>query len=286
MTKIKTIDDFNKLTSMITSFSHAYLFNVNRLDLSFPYIKEFAKLIICGKDYQNNDEVKDILYQIDNEEYDDLYIVNPNTIGINTEEINKLMNYMETKSLRENGKRVYIIYGFERLSREVSNKILKFLEEPNDNIYALIMTESIDNILPTIISRCQVINLSIECASNLLEKNEMMKNFFNELYDKKNKFIAYENNLFNDIISERITFYECFDALEELISQNISKKCGQDVSSEYYLEVMDNIPLNNLLKILDITNKLKGLIKKNINLNLLLDRYIIEVVKELMVCQK
>ena len=286
MTKIKTIDDFNKLTSMITSFSHAYLFNVNRLDLSFPYIKEFAKLIICGNDYQNNDEVKDILYQIDNEEYDDLYIVNPNTIGINTEEINKLMNYMETKSLRENGKRVYIIYGFERLSREVSNKILKFLEEPNDNIYALIMTESIDNILPTIISRCQVINLSIECASNLLEKNEMMKNFFNELYDKKNKFIAYENNLFNDIISERITFYECFDALEELISQNISKKCGQDVSSEYYLEVMDNIPLNNLLKILDITNKLKGLIKKNINLNLLLDRYIIEVVKELMVCQK
>ena len=66
---------------------------------------------------------------------------------------------METKSLREDGRRVYIIYGFERLSTIISNKIFKFIEEPQNNIYAILLTENIEKILPTIISRCQILNL-------------------------------------------------------------------------------------------------------------------------------
>ena len=125
MAKITNLNDFKNLTSNITSFSHAYLFTVNSLELSFPYVKDFAKSIIL-EEIQDSFIQEDISYKIDNDEFDDLYIVNPDTIGINNEEITKLLTYMETKSLRDNGRRVYIIYGFERLSRDVSNKILKF----------------------------------------------------------------------------------------------------------------------------------------------------------------
>ena len=71
MAKIENLDDFNNLTSNITSFSHAYLFNVNSLSLAYPYIKEFAKRII-GESIKLADikEIQeDINYQIDNEEY-------------------------------------------------------------------------------------------------------------------------------------------------------------------------------------------------------------------------
>ena len=147
MTKITNISDFKNVTSSITSFSHAYLLNVNSLDSAFVYAKEFAKRIILENIKDNSFEYEDINYKIDHDEFDDLYVVNPDTIGINNEEINKLFSYMETKSLRENGRRVYIIYGFERLSTLISNKILKFLEEPQDNIYAILLTENFEKIL-------------------------------------------------------------------------------------------------------------------------------------------
>ena len=72
MTKIKNMDDFKTITSKITSFSHAYLFNVNSLDLAYPYIKEFSKLIILGQNYEENDDNSLIQYQIDYDEFDDL----------------------------------------------------------------------------------------------------------------------------------------------------------------------------------------------------------------------
>ena len=50
MTKIANLDDFKNITSKITSFSHAYLFNVNSLDMAFPYVKDFAKSIILQEE--------------------------------------------------------------------------------------------------------------------------------------------------------------------------------------------------------------------------------------------
>ena len=283
MARIENLTDFKNITSNITSFSHAYLFNVNSLEHSLPYVKEFAKEIILGKDY---DENSDICFLIDNDTFDDLYIVNPSTIGINVDEINKLLAYMETKSIRDNGKRVYIIYGFERLSRDVSNKILKFLEEPEENIYALLITENFEKILPTIVSRCQVLNLffPLENLDNELVSN--MIKFLEKLISIKKEMIAYEYDFFGDLINERVNFYNAFEVLEKIISETINKKCGYNFNESYLCNSLECFSLENIINVLNITNKLKCLIKNNINLNLLIDRYIIEITEELGLCKK
>lgn len=287
MTKISNLEDFNKITSSITSFSHAYLFNVNSLDSAFSYIKEFAKQIICCDYDKNSFEYEDISYKIDYDEFDDLYVVNPSTIGINTDEIDKLLAYMDTKSIREDGKRVYIIYGYERLSRDVSNKILKFLEEPEENIYAILMTENVEKILPTILSRCQIINLTFDEKEFDDEIIKLAKDFLNDIIANGNKTIAYEYNYFPSLLNNRIDIYDFFSIIEQVVSESINQK--SNVS--YKEKLVDNNSLNNysidiLIKILDITNRIKCLIKGNINLNLLIDRYIIEVTKELNICKK
>ena len=287
MARLNDLDDFKKITSNITSFSHAYLLNSNSLDLSYPFVKEFAKEIILGKDYDSSNEDIDIIsHQIDCDEYDDLYVINPTTIGINTEEINKLMTYMETKSLHPNGKRVYIIYGFERLSRDVSNKILKFLEEPGDNVYALLMTENIEKILPTIISRCQIINLIINNDSTNDNKLELAMNFFNKLLCENKKMIAYEYQVLGEIISNRGELFNMFEIFEKIISETINKKMNYITNNKYISDGLLKYSTESLINILDITNKLKCLIKQNINLNLVLDRYIIELIEELNICKK
>ena len=40
-----------------------------------------------------------------------------------------------------------------------ANSLLKFLEEPESNIYAFLITTNINKILPTIKSRCQVLSI-------------------------------------------------------------------------------------------------------------------------------
>ena len=285
MAQINSLQEFNNITSSIASFSHAYLFNVNSLDSSFLYAKEFAKTIILQGIDKEIFEYEDISYKIDNDEFDDLYIVNPETIGINSEEINKLLNYMETKSLRDNGRRVYIIYGFERLTRDISNKILKFLEEPQENIYAILLTENFEKILPTIVSRCQVMNFSFPSKEDNIEKIESMMKFLSTLIVNKKKTIAYENDYFYESLTNRLDFYENFEVLERIISETLNSNY-QNVENKYVLEDLKTYPNLTIINLLNITNKLKCLIKNNINLNLLLDRYIIEITEELELCKK
>lgn len=285
MTKIANLDDFRNITSNITSFSHAYLLNVNLLDEAFLYAKDLAKSIILQEIDNNSFEYEDISYKIDNDEFDDLYVVNPDTIGINNEEITKLLSYMETKSVREKGRRVYIICGFERLSTVISNKILKFLEEPEEGIYAILLTENFERILPTIVSRCQVLNLSFPEKEVEVEKIKLMKKFLTEIVDKKKKTIAYEYDYFFDTFTDRIEFYDNFLVLERIISETLNSQY-QEKNSKYVCENLIKYPSSTIINILNITNKLKCLIKNNINLNLLLDRYIIEIAEELDLCKE
>lgn len=280
-----TIDMFNNITSNITSFSHAYLFDSNSLDRLFPYVINFAKKIICSNYKEECNTDCNICHLIDDNSFDDLYIVNPDSISISTSEIDNLMNYMETKSIRENGKRVYIIYGFERLREDVSNKILKFLEEPNDNIYALLMTENIEYILPTIISRCQVIKLNFtsnEIDTSLVQK---MNDFLDNMYINKTNSIAYVNDYWTDLLSDRNKFYDAFEILEKIFSNILNYKYTNTID-DIFKNSFCLINIDNIINILNITNYLKNLVKKNINLNLLIDRYIIEITRELNLCKE
>ena len=196
------------------------------------------------------------------------------------------MTYMETKSLRENGRRVYIIYGFERLSTTISNKILKFLEEPQEGIYAILLTENFEKILPTIVSRCQIMNFSFPEKEDDIEKVNNMKAFLIELIKSKKQTIAYEYDYFKESLSDRLEFYSNFSILESIISCSLNYLYKNDEENTYVLQELTTYSSLTIINILNITNKLKCLIKNNINLNLLLDRYIIEITEELELCKK
>ena len=279
MTKIKNEEDFKKIINQINSFSHAYILNTNNLQETLKYAKIFAKAIIMEK-IKDEEEMEDISYKIEQNIFDDLYIVDPNTLSINNEEIEKLLKYMSTKSIRNNGRRVYIINGLERITRDISNKILKFLEEPEEGIFAILITNGIEKVLSTIISRAQVINLSFKEEEVSNEFITKANDFLNMIFIKKEKTIAYTSNILGDITLSREDIYKYFETMENIISNSIKKKNQISSKSIYDNPKLDDLKIDNLVNILDITNKLKQLIKKNININLLFDRYIIEVAKE------
>ena len=58
------------------------------------------------------------------------------------------------------GKRVVVILtGIDTMRKETANAFLKLLEEPSDNILFILTASKTDQLLPTIISRCQHIRL-------------------------------------------------------------------------------------------------------------------------------
>ncbi|GAA5520357.1 AAA family ATPase [Aliifodinibius salicampi] len=60
----------------------------------------------------------------------------------------------------EGRKTVIILTGIEQMRKEAANAFLKLLEEPSDDLIFLLTTDHTEALLPTIISRCQHIQLS------------------------------------------------------------------------------------------------------------------------------
>ena len=60
----------------------------------------------------------------------------------------------------EGRKTVIIMTGIENMRAEAANAFLKLLEEPSDNLMFLLTTQNTEALLPTIISRCQHVQLT------------------------------------------------------------------------------------------------------------------------------
>ena len=74
----------------------------------------------------------------------------------------------------EGGCRVVIFDGAELLSEEAANSLLKTLEEPPPGVYLLLLTPKPEALLPTVVSRCQTVDLkavpSDVIAAHLVER--------------------------------------------------------------------------------------------------------------------
>ena len=71
--------------------------------------------------------------------------------------------------------KVFIIWQVEKMNTETVNKLLKILEEPPKDTKFILTAETTDNILPTILSRCQIHHF--HPISIIKIKNELIKRF-------------------------------------------------------------------------------------------------------------
>lgn len=76
---------------------------------------------------------------------------------INTRECNNIISKLTLQAFKGKNK-VYIIWMADYLGKE-GNRLLKTIEEPPPNSHLILVCESVDQILKTIYSRCQLIKL-------------------------------------------------------------------------------------------------------------------------------
>ena len=66
------------------------------------------------------------------------------------------------------------------MNTSAANSLLKFLEEPVGNFLAILETESVGRILPTIQSRCQIIHFSPLAKEKIADKAAKRRTFSRE----------------------------------------------------------------------------------------------------------
>lgn len=139
--------------------AHAYLFHGPNGTPKLASAKLLAQSLICAHSDEHGFacETCTECLRIQNEQFADLILLDGSQTSIKKEQILKLQHTLNKTGLEHTGKKVYILNYAENATSDALNSLLKFLEEPTNELVAILLVEQLDRILPTILSRCQLI---------------------------------------------------------------------------------------------------------------------------------
>lgn len=150
--------------------AHAYLFSGPKGAKMMETAKWFVKSQVCEHPTPYPCDHCDSCRRVDEESYVDLIVLDGMSKSIKKDEVLDLQKEMSKTALEVKGKKFYILNGADNATPEALNSLLKFLEEPSGyDTTAILITERIDRILETIVSRCQVIHFRTQNRRNLIE---------------------------------------------------------------------------------------------------------------------
>lgn len=292
-----------QLNLALNHLSHAYLFVTNNNTLSEKIIYRFIKNIFTIDETKENKN--QIIKAIDDKNFSELKEIRPDGMWIKKDQMISLKSDFKTKSLNAK-KRIYVIHEANKLNQSSSNSVLKFLEEPEDDIIAILITNNLGGVLDTIVSRCQIINIPKDnnidkniyeqlyfVFKNIIEKEEyekedyginFIKNTFNfilKLEEQKEKMICFSREYFHNIFKKREEVEACFQIMilvyKDAFSYKISNKPKffNNFKSDL-IKIDEKNTKNSLIDKINILLNKKDLIKNNINVNLLIDSLIFE----------
>ena len=149
--------------------------------------------------------------------------------NIDIGQIREMINYTN-KSSFNNMSKFILIDNIENLNKNSVNALLKVIEEPNENVFFILINNSEKNILPTLKSRCLEFKINFTFDKSMLVSNQILgKNVFDLInYD----LIHYYNtpgdiiNLINFSLEKKVDLknFTLIDFLNFLIDNGFYKK--------------------------------------------------------------
>ena len=160
------------------------------------------------------------------------------------------------------------------MNESAANSILKFLEEPEDNIIGFFITENKEQIISTIKSRCEMIKATYSDDKNEDENLvEIATTYLTKVLDDKRLAVNKEYLLPQSLTRAQI----------EKIFKQIFNTYLSYINGNYFpgniLAVKNNLSLSILKQQLIIITNTLSMIRFNVSIELLLDYFVIEMRK-------
>ena len=256
--------------------SHAYLIEISDYEKDFSDVLDFVKMILCNcsREELKNDK-SNIGNLIDNKNYPDLKIVEPDGQWIKKNQLLEVMDEFQNKSLLNN-KCIYIIKEAEKLNSSSANTILKFLEEPEDNIIAILLTKNRFQVIETILSRCQILtlnNTNFNCEVSF-NSRELLK----KIFGSENIFIDYQN-ITTNIIKDKNEAKEILSEISQILVNYLNYVSDKKIFCDK--EIIDILKTKSVEKIVNVLTIIEEEIAKleyNINYKLWLDSLFAQII--------
>ena len=236
----------------------------------------------------------------------DVIYINGYKASIKVNDIEQLMMEFSKTAAEQSGRKVYVIDNINNSSQKVLNMILKFMEEPGSrSTYGIFLSDNIDGLLPTVVSRCRRVEFKTRDFSYLIAEYEKHGFENTDAYLLSRIKHCYEDMDLND---------ECYTNAREYVYKTIGNLDNRDylpamffnefytcvnkddfkLLSDYYLSIMqivisdalifntrDDNEYNNclnilrnrdLVKLMEIFMDASKKAKTNINRQLLFDQ--------------
>lgn len=263
--------------------SHAYLIETNNVEKALQDIKILVKNLNCQENYNANCSNCNLCNLIDKDNLPSLKIIEPNGTSIKKEQIEELKENFSTIPVYSRFN-IYIIKNAEKLNPSSANSMLKFLEEPTDGILGFFLTNNKDVMMDTIKSRCQSVILNYPSTTILETLNlgeEEYKIYLDNTveYLKKvngNKCINHKKELLNTY-PERNEVETVLKIILNIYYQNLLKHVGLDYDTSLVNQYEIKEETEKIIKKLNIIAKILQDMSYNVNIELILDRFVLEM---------
>ena len=249
--------------------SHVYLLETNDLQKATTDVIKLIKKINCEFTYKDTCQKCNVCNLINNNSLPSLIVIEPDGQNIKKEQVIDLKKRFSFKPIYTPNN-VYIIKNADKLNGSSANTMLKFIEEPGDNIIGFLITTNLNNVISTIRSRCEILSLMYTENSQEIAENikKAASNYLQLIELEKVDKIMYNKNVLNDY-SERSDIEQIF---HEILNLYIEAYEGKTT-----LAFLSNLALLALRKRISLTAKFLEDLNNNANIELLMDKFIIEL---------
>lgn len=237
--------------------SHAYLLSGEKGTPLLETAIFLGKTILCDNPTPFACDQCISCVNVDEGNYSDFFVFNGEKETIKKTAVADIEAQSEKSAFTAKGIRIYVMHLIENMTIEAVNSLLKFLEEPGKQIYAFLTTNNKNYILPTIISRCQNLNLKT------IDREEIIRQAIDiEVPQEDAEFLSYFYNnaeLIADVLKNKETkeqysnakeaVLDIFDALNEEDVRKASYICQSKViplikskeTGRYFLDMLTEI---------------------------------------------
>ena len=253
--------------------AHAFLLETNDTNKCYKDVLQLLKELNCPQEYRDDcDKECNICRLINTDSLPSLITIIPEGQNIKKDQILSMMDKFSTKPVFTKYN-MYVIRDADRFNSSSANTLLKFLEEPEDNILGFFITNNKENVISTIRSRCQVFNCNYD--TNIMESLDEeiltdVKLYLNAIYKNKDDIIYNKTHMsgyYKDRIQWEIFFNTMLYYLKDCYTTNRIDK----------IEMVREVSKENLIKMVVEIETILKYIKSNGNIDLILDKFVIEM---------
>ena len=159
--------------------------------------------------------------------------------NIDVAQIREMITYTN-KSTFNNMERFILIDNIENLNKNSINALLKIIEEPNENVFFILINNNEKNILPTLKSRCLLFKINFTFKQSMSISNQIL-----------------DKNIFDLINPDLINYYNTPGEIVNLIK----------FSTDHNINLVDYTLVNLLNLLIDNGYYKKNIIIKNLLIN-------------------